>query len=72
MGQVVVGEGEQKNVKRDTFWSIDITGDLNQRGYEGLDFGLEVCTKTCTRKFNKEYILDRGILENLECNRRSY
>ena len=28
MGQVGVGEGEKKNVKRDTFWSPDITGGL--------------------------------------------
>jgi len=37
MGRVGVGEGEQKNAERDTFWSLDIAGDLNQRGYEGLD-----------------------------------
>lgn len=40
MGQVGVGEGEQENVKQDTFWSPDISGDLNQRGYEGLDLFL--------------------------------
>ena len=72
MGQVGVGVGEKKNVQRNTFWSPDITGDLNQRGYEGLGCGLEVVTKTCTRKFDEEYVLDGGILENRECNRRSY
>jgi hypothetical protein len=40
MGQVGVGEGKQTNVTRDTFWSPDITWDLNQRGYEGLDLWL--------------------------------
>jgi len=40
MGRVGVGEGEQKNAKRDTFWSPGITGDLNQRRYKGLDLWL--------------------------------
>jgi len=40
VGQVGVGEGEQKNANRDTFWSAVITGDLNQRGYERLDLWL--------------------------------
>ena len=40
MGRVGVGEGGRKNAKRDTFWSPDITGDLNQRVYKELDLWL--------------------------------
>jgi hypothetical protein len=40
MVQAGVVEGEMKNVKWDSFWSSDIMGELNQRGYEVLDLRL--------------------------------
>lgn len=46
-------KGEKKNVKRDTFWSPDIIGELKDVT-EGLACGLEVGTKAGTRNLMRK------------------